>query len=307
VHVLCYIAENCDGSVSPTDTGCQDLDSAPFATLTAYHVWRASCASKLERNAWYDQWGQLLDKSLNATTKLPGGNAVWSNTSRPMIGYGFQDNEVKTGVVLFSNILYWNASLHLAEMAAERGDHPTSQRLTANAQALRELVSKRLWNEQLGVFMASTGFESANVDLWGNAAAAACGFATDKQSARIFAYFRERVEEIFYDGQVRQTPLPTQWLDTSTPAHTDPKSTVRTYQNGGFWATPHHHVLPFLAAYDRGLACELLNATIRSFRGYGIWEWIGPFFPAPSRGAPGYTASAVNTYLASESLRCYEA
>jgi hypothetical protein len=142
--------------------------------------------------------------------------------------------------------------------------------------------------------------------LQGNAAAAACGFATDAQSARIFTYFQSHAAEIFYDGQVRQIPLPMQWLDTSSATHTDPESTVRTYQNGGYWATPHHHVLPFLAAHDRGMACELLNATIKSFRGYGIWEWIGPFFPAPVGGAPGYTASAVNTYYASEHLRCWE-
>ena len=75
----------------------------------------------------------------------------------------------------------------------------------------------------------------------------------------------------------------------------------------GFWATPHHHVLPFLADRDRPMACRLLNATIASFRGHGINEWVGPFYPAKVVGAPGYTASAVNTYFASEQLRCWEA
>lgn len=247
VNGRCYIAENCDGSVHPTDTGCQDLDSAPFATLTAYHIWENSCASISERNAWYDQWGQLLDKSLNATTKLPGTTAVWSNTSRPMVGYGFQDNEVKSGVVLFSNVLYWNATLGLAEMAAQRGDHSTWQRLVDNAAALRAYVSKQLWNEQTGVFMASTVLEARNVDLWANAAAATCGFATATQSARIFTYFRTHADEIFYDGQVRQIPFPTQWSDTSTAVYADPKSTVRTYQ---VFALPllllQRHLVPVL-------------------------------------------------------------
>ena len=60
-------------------------------------------------------------------------------------------------------------------------------------------------------------------------------------------------------------------------------------------ATPHHHVLPFLAMHDKQMACRLLNGTIASFRSHGIWEWVGPFFPAPNFGAPGYTASAANT------------
>ena len=38
----------------------------------------------------------------------------------------------------------------------------------------------------------------------------------------------------------------------------------------------------------------------------GIWEWIGPFYPSKAQGAPGYTASAANTYFASEQLRCWE-
>lgn len=71
-------------------------------------------------------------------------------------------------------------------------------------------------------------------------------------------------------------------------------------------ATPHHHVLPFLAMHDKPMACRLLNDTIASFRGRGIWEWVGPFFPATTTGAPGYTASAANTYFASEQLRCWE-
>ena len=35
-------------------------------------------------------------------------------------------------------------------------------------------------------------------------------------------------------------------------------------------------------------------------------QWVGPFFPADVAGAPGYTASAANTYFASEQLRCWE-
>ena len=46
------------------------------------------------------------------------------------------------------------------------------------------------------------------------------------------------------------------------------------------WATPHHHVLPFIGQYDRAMACRLLNDTVASFRGHGIWEWVGPFYPA---------------------------
>ena len=62
-----------------------------------------------------------------------------------------------------------------------------------------------------------------------------------------------------------------------------------------------------VAAHDRGMACRLLNATIASFRGHGMWEWVGPFYPAKSFGAPGYVASAANTLYASQWLRCHAA
>ena len=78
--------------------------------------------------------------------------------------------------------------------------------------------------------------------------------------------------------------------------------TARLLLNKG--ATPHHHVLPWLGQHSKPMACRLLNDTAKSYRSHGIWEWVGPFFPSLIGGAPGYTASAANTYFASEQLRC---
>ena len=117
----------------------------------------------------------------------------------------------------------------------------------------------------------------------------------------LFQFFKTREADIFYEGYVRQVPKPDTWSVVRGPWD------GMLYQEGGFWATPNHHVLPFLAQYDIGMACRILNDTIASFRGRGIWEWIGPFFPGKTHGAPGYTASAANTYFASEHLRCWEA
>eukprot|EP01050_Picozoa_sp_SAG11_P015585 SAG11_NODE_2037_length_3894_cov_3.210277_1_plen_638_part_10 len=73
-----------------------------------------------------------------------------------------------------------------------------------------------------------------------------------------------------------------------------------------FRATPLHNMLPFLAMYDRGMACRLLNDTIASFRSHGINEWVGPYWPAAAAGSPGYVASAASALFASEKLRCWE-
>ena len=125
------------------------------------------------------------------------------------------------------------------------------------------------------------------------------GFATEAQSSAIFSFFKRREADIFFEGQVREIPKPQQWAATrwstewpeTTGDDTD-GTDGRIYQNGGFCkpipfelgshdgsdlvveqrGDAHHHVLPFLAMHDKQMACRLLNDTIASFRGHGIWE-----------------------------------
>ena len=58
-----------------------------------------------------------------------------------------------------------------------------------------------------------------------------------------------------------------------------------------------------LGRYDKQMACGLLLETIASFRSHGINEWVGPYWPSKA-GAPGYTASAANTWAAAKALDC---
>jgi len=243
-----------------------------------------------------------LERSINATTSDPDGSGLlWSNTSRPMVGYGFQDTVVKSGAVLYSSVLLWNASGLLASMANAHGDLQLAERMATLAARIKLAADAKLWDEDAGVFHASTGLEHELVDIWGNAMVGANGFASARQSRAIHAYFVKNEADIFFEGQVREIPKPQQWKQVV------PGYEQLMYQNGGYWATPLHHVLPFLAMRDRDMACRLLNQTIDSFRGHGIWEWVGPFFPGNTHGAAGYIASAAGAYYASEQLRCWEA
>jgi hypothetical protein len=288
--------------------GCQDLDTSSFAVMLAAHLYWHAFESTSQRDAWYAKWAPTLIGALDATTKSPDGSGLlWSNTSRPQVGFGFQDTQVKSGNVLYSSLLYWNATRLLARMANASGDAATAADMMARAEKVRASASAQLWSGGRGVFMASAGgYEADNVDVWANAFAGASGFATAEESASIAAFLIGQESSLFFEGQLRQVPFPNQWADTSSGRYVDPRSTVRTYQNGGYWATPLHHALPFIAQQDRDVACRLLNATVASFRGHGIWEWVGPFFPSPIGGAPGYTASAANVFFASEHLRCWD-
>ena len=119
-----------------------------------------------------------------------------------MVGYGFQDAETKTGDVLFSSLLYWNATRLMAAMARAQGDDTMAMALDTEAEKVRASVTAKLWNASLGVFMASTALESDKIDVWGNALAGAIGFVTEAQSTSIFAFFKEREADTFYEGQV---------------------------------------------------------------------------------------------------------
>ena len=77
-------------------------------------------------------------------------------------------------------------------MASATGDEQLAARMLQEAETVRAAATRLLWDEGQGVFLASTGLERLNVDLWGNAMAGAMGFATPQQDARMFAYFQVR-------------------------------------------------------------------------------------------------------------------
>ena len=309
----CQYGQLCNDTVGAPDwEHCQDLDSAAFAVKLAHQIWFQTTAPSAQR-ILFAKWARALERGMNATTSDPSGSGLlWSNTSRPMVGYGFQDTIQKSGVVLYSSVLQWNASRLLGEMAEASGDKELARRMAILSDRIRVSANRMLWNVERGVFMASAGgTEEDRVDVWGNAMAGAIGFASKAQSQSIFNFFKANERNIFFEGQVRETPSPDHWDLVGYWGNTRPgnqkvaQATVVEYQNGGYWATPLHHVLPFLAMHDRGMACRLLNETIASFRSHGINEWVGPFYPASISGAPGYIASAAGAFRASELLRCW--
>ena len=208
---------------------------------------------------FYETWLQVLLRSMESTAKSPDGSGLlWSNTFRPNVGYGFEDAEIMSGKLFYTSVLYWNASRLVSDMARQSGDAALATKMDAQAAKIQAAVTAKLWNQSMGVFMASTGIENASIDVWGNALAGGSGFATAQQSAKIFQFFKTREADIFYEGShVRQVPKHDNW------------SVVRglwdgmLYREGGFWATPNHHVLPFLAQYNRGMGIVRRRCGLR--------------------------------------------
>lgn len=163
----CNYGQYCNDTVGVAGwEGCQDLDSAAFAVKLAHHVWRryyVQGAGSASANAFYRKWSPTLLKSMKATTKSPDGSGLlWSNASRPMVGYGFQDAEIKSGDVLYSSILQWNATLLLAEMAAAAGDGELAEMLNASAAKIRRAATEKLWDHDSGMFVYPSEFHSSS-------------------------------------------------------------------------------------------------------------------------------------------------
>ena len=100
----CGYGQNCNDTVGAPDwQGCQDLDSCAFGVKWAAHIW--THVPPEQASAFFKKWLPTLLRGMTATTKSPSGSGLlWSNTSRPMVGYGFQDGEWKSGDVLYSNV-----------------------------------------------------------------------------------------------------------------------------------------------------------------------------------------------------------
>jgi hypothetical protein len=204
---------------------------------------------------------------------------------------------VKTGEVLYSSVLYHDAALAIADLAERAGGDlvPLVADFRNRSDAIAAVLGTRLWDESTGMFRASYGgLESDQIDVWGSAAAAAAGLTTSSQDAAVALFFQNYAADVLFEGQVREIPWPHHW-DELAYGH-DIRDNY--YQNGGYWATPHHHVLPVIAMHNSTFACAVLADTIASFRSHGINEWIGPFWPNDNEGMPGYIASAANTHAA---------
>ena len=63
-------------------------------------------------------------------------------------------------------VLYWNATRLVGEMASKQGDTATAAKMARQADAVRAAVTKELWNASAGMFMASNGLSSGNIDIW---------------------------------------------------------------------------------------------------------------------------------------------
>ena len=173
-----------------------------IAIIWAEHVrFSADNPGQPTATALYPHAVTLFDSSLTRGLCQPPwhGSPRCDTAAKPDPVFPGVAVEIKSGCVLYSSVLYWNATRLMADMATATGDTGLATALLAEANKVQAAATKMLWNDQLGVFMASTGLERLNVDIWANAMAGAMGFSTADQDARMFAYFQANEDKIFYE------------------------------------------------------------------------------------------------------------
>jgi hypothetical protein len=198
--------QRCNQTVgAPQWRSCIDLDSGPFAVKMAAAL--IGAMEPAEGKLWFEKWEAKLHHALNVTTLDPNNTGLpWISPSRQLIGYGFQDGEYMSGDVLYSSVLYWNATSILADLYTSAGPAYASEAVSLRAQAaqVRAQITKELWNGTLGAFVAATELESDRISVWGNALAAASGLASPSQATAIYEMLiRNEGLDVFWEGQVR--------------------------------------------------------------------------------------------------------
>ena len=97
--------------------------------------------------------GKLV-RTMDFTPRSRDG-LVMIDPARPHSPYGFTDTIAKTGELLFSSLLYWEASRELAALFEKAGDAARAGEFEARAGSIERNLGS-LWDEKAGMFLAAS-------------------------------------------------------------------------------------------------------------------------------------------------------
>ena len=239
---------------------------------------------------------------------------VYNDPISPNCTYGFTDNIAKTGSLLFTSLLLYDATRAMATYTHQYGcGNGTWYEHTA------EQISKHLdttfYDERSGLWDAAT-LDNSMPDIWGSFYVVALQLSTSDRRQRAMGLLLNDASldcaccstaprngsssSIYVYGQVRHLPSGCYWercINDNCP----PRG---TYQNGAYWATPLVY-LAKAAVNEKNstfvqLAKNIVNATVTFYQnglpGFmaspAINEAINPAIPYA--GAADYVASVTN-------------
>jgi hypothetical protein len=252
-------------------------DGSQFTVDVAWHTHQRLQDRQLLRQII----GRLI-KGMNAVPRKPETGLVHITPQSPWdrCPYGFTDTVRKQGDVLFSSLLFVQASRHLAELLDVLNRAEESRRWKDEADRVTASIREVFWDGRLGLFRAATS-KCREHDIWGSAFAVYLHVATQQQALAVAEYFRSHYGEIVQNGQIRHLRGGIYWEQAGRRDH---------YQNGAFWATATGWFVYTLDLADRQLADQTILDLVNNFRQRGCLEWSF----GETGQLPDYLASGTN-------------
>ena len=220
------------------------------------------------------------------TVPLSEKGLVWIDPANSHSAYGFTDTVAKTGEVLFSSLLYWEACMVLAKLCQRVENHDGAHQWFEAAE--RSEDSLRGFHSRRDGMMRAATVDCRQVDLWSSAYGGVIRALSKKETVRVGEYLFDRYEDCFLRGCMRHLPRPDHWVSMLADY---PRG---TYQNGGYWPVATGWAAMVLDRYDHGTAVMLLEDAIDLLEEENSPEWIN------DTQADGklYVASAANVLRA---------
>jgi hypothetical protein len=254
------------------------LDNGPFMALLV-----CSYVNQFKDEALFRDVEGKLRKGLDFISRKESG-LVYNDPKNPQCVYGFTDIVKKTGNLLFSSLIYFNASREMEELCRKyKCGNPDIYKV--HAEKIKKSINK-LIDKKTGMFWAADK-DCNQIDIWGSAYAVHVGITNVEQSKRISEYLIRNADQIILNGQIRHLPGSDSGWNNLFQFCAE-----GTYQNGAYWATPLAWVVPVIAQQKLPLAKKILQDVINDFQENGINECINIDYIK----IPNYVVSATNVY-----------
>ena len=253
------------------------LDNGPFMAKLVYEYVR-----RFGDKEFFLEAEPKIRKGLEHIARDERG-LVWNDPGNPQCPYGFTDTVQKTGALLFSSLLYGEASLKMAELCRELCPEGAGF-YEGEVRRIKENLDF-LWDDTAGMYLAASA-DCRQIDIWGSAYAVYTGFAEKGKTKRIAHYLILHYDELVESGHVRHLPGGEYWEKTFVPI---PRG---EYQNGAFWATPSGWVMYTIGLFEPERARQMASDLIAYFKKYDIFECVNGEY----RKLENYVASAANPF-----------
>lgn len=237
-------------------------DGSQFMVAVVFLTWQATA----DHSLLDEKILAALTKAMDAVPRSENGLVfIDPDTEWDRCPYGFTDSVRKQGNVLFSSLLYFEASLRMAKLTDAAGKRDQSVHFTRKANEIKESINRVFWDENTGLYMAATK-KCHQPDIWGSAFAVYLNVCDSTKRLKIANYFAENYESLVQSGQVRHLPKDVFWEDAT--------SGQGSYQNGAYWGTPTGWFVYTLAQVDEKLADQTIIDLVHFYQKHGAPEWI---------------------------------